>query len=98
MRTVRQIALTFLLPLLIPGPLIGEQWMPRAQQAEPREEGTPAKILDARQVESLLGKSVLSTSGENVGRIVDVLVDRSGQIRAAVVDFGGFLGVGSRKI
>jgi len=25
-------------------------------------------------------------------------VDRSGQVRAAVIDFGGFLGVGSRKI
>src|SRR6266849_2785320 len=28
----------------------------------------------------------------------DVLVDRSGIVRAAVIDFGGFLGVGSRKI
>jgi hypothetical protein len=33
-----------------------------------------------------------------MGRIVDVLVDRSGQMRAAIIDFGGFLGVGSRKI
>jgi hypothetical protein len=33
-----------------------------------------------------------------MGRIVDVLVDRAGQVRAAIIDFGGFLGVGSRKI
>jgi hypothetical protein len=33
-----------------------------------------------------------------MGRIVDVVVDRTGQVRAAVIDFGGFLGVGSRKI
>jgi hypothetical protein len=33
-----------------------------------------------------------------MGRIVDVIVDRAGQVRAAVIDFGGFLGVGSRKI
>lgn len=33
-----------------------------------------------------------------MGRIVDVIVDRAGQARAAVIDFGGFLGVGSRKI
>ena len=33
-----------------------------------------------------------------MGRIVDVIVDRSGQVRAAIIDFGGFLGVGSRKI
>jgi hypothetical protein len=33
-----------------------------------------------------------------MGRIVDVLVDGSGTARAAIIDFGGFLGVGSRKI
>ena len=33
-----------------------------------------------------------------MGRIVDVIVDRAGTVRAAVIDFGGFLGVGSRKI
>jgi hypothetical protein len=27
-----------------------------------------------------------------------VIVDREGTVRAAVIDFGGFLGVGSRKI
>jgi hypothetical protein len=30
--------------------------------------------------------------------VVDVVVDRSGALLAAIVDFGGFLGVGSRKI
>ena len=34
----------------------------------------------------------------DMGRIVDVIVDRDGTVRAAVIDFGGFLGVGSRKI
>jgi hypothetical protein len=33
-----------------------------------------------------------------MGRIVDVIVDRAGLVRAAVIDFGGFLGDGSRKI
>ena len=33
-----------------------------------------------------------------MGRIVDVIVDRGGQVRAAIIDFGGFLGVGSRKV
>ena len=33
-----------------------------------------------------------------MGSIVDVIVDRLGTVRAAVIDFGGFLGVGSRKI
>jgi PRC-barrel domain protein len=33
-----------------------------------------------------------------MGHMVDVLVDPNGNVRAAVIDFGGFLGVGSRKI
>ena len=39
-----------------------------------------------------------SKADENIGRIVDVIVDRTGQVRAAVIDFGGFFGVGNRKI
>ncbi|MGY3293280.1 hypothetical protein ACVWWP_006347 [Bradyrhizobium sp. LM3.6] len=46
----------------------------------------------------VLGRDVLSAANEGMGRIVDVIVDRSGHVRAAVIDFGGFLGVGSRKI
>ena len=46
----------------------------------------------------MLGRDVRSPSDEDMGRIVDVIVDRGGQVRAAVIDFGGFLGVGSRKI
>ena len=46
----------------------------------------------------MLGRDVRSPKDEDMGRIVDVLVDRAGVVRAAVIDFGGFLGVGSRKI
>lgn len=46
----------------------------------------------------ILGKKVMSATGEDMGRIVDVLFDEKGQPRAAVIDFGGFLGVGTRKI
>ncbi len=55
-------------------------------------------ILNNHEVEGILGREVLSSADENMGRIVDVLVDRGGQVRAAIIDFGGFLGVGSRKI
>ena len=60
--------------------------------------GTPATVLDDQQVTAILGKSVRGRNGEDMGRIVDVIVNRDGQVRAAVIDFGGFLGVGSRKI
>jgi hypothetical protein len=55
-------------------------------------------VLPNHEVEGILGREVRSSADENMGRIVDVLVDRSGLVRAAIIDFGGFLGVGSRKI
>lgn len=58
----------------------------------------PATVLDNREASGILGRAVLSTANENMGRIIDVIVDQSGRVRAAIIDFGGFLGVGSRKI
>jgi PRC-barrel domain len=55
-------------------------------------------MLDRQDVQGVLAKEVRSAANENMGRIVDVIVDRTGQVKAAVIDFGGFLGVGSRKI
>jgi hypothetical protein len=55
-------------------------------------------IIGASDAHGMLGRDVLSAANEDMGRIVDVIVDRSGRVRAAVIDFGGFLGVGSRKI
>jgi PRC-barrel domain len=55
-------------------------------------------VLNNHEVEGVLGREVLSAADENMGRIVDVIVDRTGLVRAAIIDFGGFLGVGSRAI
>jgi hypothetical protein len=55
-------------------------------------------IIAPREAHGVLGRDVKSPTDEDMGRIVDVIVDRSGAVRAAVIDFGGFLGVGSRKI
>ena len=55
-------------------------------------------IIGASDAHGVLGRDVRSPTNEDMGRIVDVIVDRTGTVRAAVIDFGGFLGVGSRKI
>jgi hypothetical protein len=77
---------------------------PRTEQPSDRPNpqgsgGEPTMtVFDHREVQGILGKEVRSTTDENMGRIVDVIVDRAGQVRAAIIDFGGFLGVGSRKM
>ena len=66
----------------------------------PKEAAPPPSvtIIGARDAHGVLGRDVRSAADEAMGRIVDVIVDRAGVVRAAVIDFGGFLGVGSRKI
>lgn len=54
--------------------------------------------VEAKKLDSVLGIGVRSGSEQNVGRIVDLLADREGRIEAAVIEFGGFLGMGTRKI
>jgi hypothetical protein len=82
---------------------------PAATQAPPQSTTPPAApkeptpppsvtIIGAREAHGVLGRDVRSPTDEDMGRIVDVIVDRAGVVRAAVIDFGGFLGVGSRKI
>ncbi len=68
--------------------------------ATPKEQAPPPSvtIIGPSEAHGVLGKDVRSPADEDMGRIVDVIVDRSGTVRAAVIDFGGFLGVGSRKI
>ncbi|MBM1172800.1 PRC-barrel domain-containing protein [Microvirga arabica] len=46
----------------------------------------------------IIGKDVLGANNEDIGEIGDVLIDRSGQVRAVVVDVGGFLGIGETHV
>jgi len=71
---------------------------PTAARIQRADTEPSVTILGSRQAQSVLGKEVRSSANENMGRIVDVIVDHGGRVRAAVIDFGGFLGVGSRKI
>ncbi len=64
----------------------------------PSQQGTPATVIDTQDYESRLGRSVRSAQGDELGRVIDVLIDKEGHPRAAIIDFGGFLGVGTRKI
>jgi len=71
-----------------------------ATPAAPKAPAPPPSvtIIGAREAHGVLGRDVRSPADEDMGHIVDVIVDRAGVVRAAVIDFGGFLGVGSRKI
>jgi len=80
-----------------PGPTLPAPTAPAPAVPGPAP-STSVTVLGSQEVQGILGREVRSTADENMGRIVDVLVDGAGLARAAIIDFGGFLGVGSRKI
>jgi hypothetical protein len=85
--------------LAFPEDALGPEQGQRANHPAASVETAPSvTILESHEAEGILGHEVLSAADENMGRIVDVIVDRSGLMRAAIIDFGGFLGVGNRKI
>lgn len=58
----------------------------------------PAAAPPSTKLESVLVRAVTPPKGIEGGRIIDVLIDGNGQVHAYVVEFGGFLGIGTRKI
>jgi len=73
----------------------------KASKDVPKDVAQPPKNLEPIPKDStisVLGKKVLGPSGEDMGRVTDLLLDRDAHIKTIVIDFGGFLGVGSRKI
>jgi len=86
----------------------GHQSRPEATPQKPPE-GTPQKPAeeDARKrpddtapkrtLVSILGREVTNREGD-AGRVIDVLVAADGGSGALVVEFGGFMGIGSRKV
>src|SRR3954449_8182495 len=52
----------------------------------------------AAKLHSVLGAPVRTETDEDAGRMVDVLADPAGNIQAAVIEFGGFLGIGLRRV
>jgi PRC-barrel domain len=55
-------------------------------------------LAEPKTLASVLGIEVRTSAERNIGRVVDLLVNRAGHVDAAVIELGGFLGVGTRKI
>lgn len=52
-------------------------------------------VISSERVE---GSNVYNAAGDKLGSIDDLMIDkRSGQVRYAVLEFGGFLGIGTDR-
>ena len=81
-----------------PPPAVQTPAPPPVATPAPEPPPEPKRELAQDEVVPILGRKIVGPSNEELGRVVNVLVDGTGRARAAVIDFGGFLGVGSRKI
>ncbi|GEB39013.1 hypothetical protein GLI01_30480 [Gluconacetobacter liquefaciens] len=67
--------------------------------ASPRpEQAHGAAATATHRLGSLIDRDVVAPDGNHVGQVIDVLLDQEGHPAAAVVDVGGFLGVGNRRV
>jgi PRC-barrel domain protein len=69
-----------------------------AAEAPPARSADTAGVGKRKDLESVLGREIRTKVEEDQGRIIDLLADRGGQVQAAVIEFGGFMGIGTRKI
>jgi sporulation protein YlmC with PRC-barrel domain len=68
-----------------------------------RANTTPAATSESTfkgnwRTSEVVGLSVYNDNNESIGSINDLLTDKSGNIKAAVISVGGFLGVGAHLV
>ncbi len=69
-----------------------------AQQPPPSAPPSAPPPPPPQATVAILGEPVIGPDGKVLGRLIDVMVNASGAPDAAAIDFGGFIGIGSRKI
>ncbi len=63
----------------------------------PRE-GYATIERQALTTDNLTGATVIGPNNEDIAEVGDILLDQSGQIEAMLIDFGGFLGIGQKRV
>lgn len=58
---------------------------------------SPAAGVPLQSVQALIGTNVVGSGGRDAGEVRNLLIDNQGRVRAAVVEWGGFLGIGTRE-
>lgn len=50
------------------------------------------------RVSRIIGTTVRNNQNENVGEVEDLIMEKSGDVKAAIISVGGFLGIGERWV
>lgn len=72
---------------------------PSSSMSDSTTTGTVTAGQGMASAESMMGKTVVGSDGEEIGEVEDVIMDSaSGQARQLVISSGGFLGIGEKQI
>jgi sporulation protein YlmC with PRC-barrel domain len=69
-----------------------------ASKADTAASAAPSSFQGDWRASKIAGLNVYNESNESIGSISDLLMDKSGNVKAAVISVGGFLGVGAHLV
>ena len=69
-----------------------------ADQGMMQRDGFAVVERDALTAENLTGATVVGPDGEDIAVVGDILLTEDGQVDAMLIDFGGFLGIGEKRV
>ena len=78
--------------------LVGSALLVSAAFAEPPTKTSESALQGSWRASKVVGLSVYNNNNEKIGSINDLLMDKSGTIKAAVIGVGGFLGMGEHLV
>jgi putative membrane protein len=75
-----------------------ESTEPAAGTASTQQATRTESSFGAMTANDLIGKTVVSSNGENVGEIEDIVLNKEDKAVLAVISVGGFLGIGEKQV
>jgi sporulation protein YlmC with PRC-barrel domain len=79
--------------------LVGSAMLAGAAFAEPPTGAAPSGLQGSTwRASKVVGLNVYNDNNEKIGSINDLLMDKSGNVKAAVIGVGGFLGMGEHLV
>ena len=78
--------------------LVGSALLATAAFAESPTGASDSALQGTWRASKVVGLSVYNDKNEKIGSINDLLMDKSGNVKAAVIGVGGFLGMGAHLV
>ncbi len=75
-----------------------DKMAPAASPAPAAQSTSNSSFQGDWRASKVVGLNVYNEQNENVGSINDLLMDKSGSIKAAIISVGGFLGMGAKLV